>query len=187
MSQWNNEAPRFNFALRMTRASSRNFSKFYQTVKLSAENLHLLHADSNWEQCYFIHVYHSDVHNYTFNSCTLHLIYSQHSRSSGTFQHLRTFMTWFLCFDDQVLHTFMDKWLQGIMWLGRFSQSIPVNKGHRIDLLKNLPSCKLSTLHERGYQAPQPPFPLQSVVLAHVYVHVHNTTTWQATGSRAVI
>ena len=32
------------FALRMTRASSRNVGKFYQTVKLSAENLH---ADGN--------------------------------------------------------------------------------------------------------------------------------------------
>jgi hypothetical protein len=32
-------APRFTFALRMTRAPSRNVGKFYRTVKLSAENL----------------------------------------------------------------------------------------------------------------------------------------------------
>ena len=40
-------APRFTFAL-TTRAPSWN-SKFYQTVKLSADNLRLFHADSNWE------------------------------------------------------------------------------------------------------------------------------------------
>ena len=34
-------APRFTFALRMTRASSRNVSKFYRTVKLSEKNLRL--------------------------------------------------------------------------------------------------------------------------------------------------
>ena len=37
----------FIFALRMTRASSRNVSKFYQTVKLSTKNLRLFHAASN--------------------------------------------------------------------------------------------------------------------------------------------
>ena len=31
--------PYFTFALKMTRASSRNVNKFYQTVKLSTENL----------------------------------------------------------------------------------------------------------------------------------------------------
>ena len=34
---------RCSFALRMTRASSRNIGKFYRTVKLSAKNLHLFH------------------------------------------------------------------------------------------------------------------------------------------------
>ena len=34
-------APRFTFALRMTRASSRNVGKFYRTVKLSEKNLRL--------------------------------------------------------------------------------------------------------------------------------------------------
>ena len=34
-------------ALRMPRASSRNVGKFYLTVKLSAKNLCLFHADSN--------------------------------------------------------------------------------------------------------------------------------------------
>ena len=33
--------PRFTFAPRMTRTSSRNVGKFYQTVKLSAKNLRL--------------------------------------------------------------------------------------------------------------------------------------------------
>ena len=41
-------------ALRTTRASSRNVGKFYQTVKLSAKNLHLFHADSSLERCHFI-------------------------------------------------------------------------------------------------------------------------------------
>ena len=31
----------------VARASNRNIGKFYQTVKLSAENLRLFHADSN--------------------------------------------------------------------------------------------------------------------------------------------
>jgi hypothetical protein len=34
-------APRFTFALRTTRAPSRNVGKFYRTIKLSAENLRL--------------------------------------------------------------------------------------------------------------------------------------------------
>ena len=39
-------APRFIFALRMTRASSRNVGKFYQIlVKLFAKNLRFIHAD----------------------------------------------------------------------------------------------------------------------------------------------
>ena len=39
-------APCLTFALRMTaRASSRNVGKFYRTVKLSAENLRLFHAN----------------------------------------------------------------------------------------------------------------------------------------------
>ena len=44
-------APRFTFALRITRASNRNVGKFYRTIKLSAKNLRLFHADSN---CHFI-------------------------------------------------------------------------------------------------------------------------------------
>ena len=40
-------APRFTFALRMTTASSRNFGKFYRTVKLSEKNLCLLTDDMN--------------------------------------------------------------------------------------------------------------------------------------------
>ena len=41
----------------VARASNRNIGKFYQTVKLSAENLRLFHADSNWEQCHFSHLW----------------------------------------------------------------------------------------------------------------------------------
>ena len=34
-------------SLRMTRASSQNVTKFYQTVKLSEKNLRFIHADCN--------------------------------------------------------------------------------------------------------------------------------------------
>ena len=50
-----NVSTRCSFALRMTRASSRNVSKFYWTVKLSTKNLRLFHEDSNWERCHFNH------------------------------------------------------------------------------------------------------------------------------------
>jgi hypothetical protein len=59
-------APRFTFALRTTRAPSRNVVKFYQTVKLSTENLHLFHADNNVTQSQYHVLPLSPGHSFEF-------------------------------------------------------------------------------------------------------------------------